>query len=411
MRFNGVQWQQVATGANSNHHIASIVLERTSNLPFKIPSLRNLFDKSGMDLARTNSRAGFGFFHDGGVDTLVRFIQDAFVITNDQTTADLTAFLFSFTGSDLTPGSLTDGNRSPGVASLDTPAAVGRQITITNSAHVALLDSMIALANSPTSRVDVVAKGFKDGLPRGWFYVRSTGNFQSDRQAEIYTPDALRSLAAVGSEQTYTVVPQGTGKRIGIDEDGDGYLDRDELDFGSDPRNPLSLATNTPPILSAVQDITVLKGRALALNFTATDTDIPPQQLTFSLSNAPPGASINPTNGSFSWTPSGPPGTLLTPITVVVTDNGNPNRSTSKTFTVTSADLNAGALTFGTNGTTLTWSSLPGLTYHLQFKTALTDPTWLDITGNVTATTNTASILDPSPNTNVARFYRLLALP
>jgi hypothetical protein len=66
---------------------------------------------------------------------------------------------------------------------------------------------MIALANSPTSRVDLVAKGFKDSLPRGWFFVRSTGNFQSDRQSEIYTPDALRSLASVGSEQTYTVVP------------------------------------------------------------------------------------------------------------------------------------------------------------------------------------------------------------
>jgi hypothetical protein len=35
-------------------------------------------------------------------------------------------------------------------------------------------------------------------------------------------------------------VPAGTGHRIGIDRDGDGYFDQDELDAGSDPANPLS---------------------------------------------------------------------------------------------------------------------------------------------------------------------------
>src|SRR5207248_3133509 len=152
MRFNGFQWQQIPLGTNAAHHIAMIELERSSELPFKIPSLRNLFDKFGMDLTRTNSRSGFGFSHDGSVDTLVRFMQDAFSVTNDQTAADVTAFLLSFTGSDLLPGSVTDVNRSPGVSSLDTQAGVGRQITINNSSSVPLIDSMITLANISTTR-------------------------------------------------------------------------------------------------------------------------------------------------------------------------------------------------------------------------------------------------------------------
>jgi hypothetical protein len=45
------------------------------------------------------------------------------------------------------------------------------------------------------------------------------------------------------------VVPRGCGRRIGIDRDADGYLDRDEIDFGSDPANPLSPATNSRPHL------------------------------------------------------------------------------------------------------------------------------------------------------------------
>ena len=145
-----------------------------------------------------------------------------------------------------------------------------------------------------------MVKGFKDGLPRGWFFDRTTGNFLSDRQAETFSPAALRALAAVGSEQTYTVVLRGAGRRIGIDRDADGYLDRDELDFGSDPANALSRATNTPPHFTAMPDQTVLKGKLLTLQFAASDDDIPAQQLTFSLANnSPPDAAINPTNGIF----------------------------------------------------------------------------------------------------------------
>src|SRR5207302_2247812 len=140
-------------------------------------------------------------------------------------------FLLSLTGSDLLPGSQFDINRSPGVSSLDTAAAVGRQLTLNNSNSVPLLNSVIALANSSTIRVDLVVKRFKDGLPRGWFFDRTSGNFQSDRAAEIYSTPALLALAGPGTELTFTVVPRGTGRRIGIDRDADGYLDRDELDF------------------------------------------------------------------------------------------------------------------------------------------------------------------------------------
>ncbi|HSU53784.1 MAG TPA: beta-propeller fold lactonase family protein, partial [Candidatus Dormibacteraeota bacterium] len=144
LRFSGI-WQQIPLGTNAAHHISAIELERNSELPFKIPSLRHMFDKVGLDFVHTNSRSGFGFGHDGSVDSLGRFVQDGFGFTNDQATADMTAFLLSFSGSDLIPGISNDPNRSPGVASLDTQAAVGRQLTISNSASVALLDTMVAL--------------------------------------------------------------------------------------------------------------------------------------------------------------------------------------------------------------------------------------------------------------------------
>jgi hypothetical protein len=236
-----------------------------------------------MNLTRTNSQSGFGFSHDGSVDTLVRFMQDAFSVTNDQTAANVTAFLLSLSGSDLLPGSLTDQDRSPGISSLDTPAAVGRQITINGSASVPLIDTMVTLANIGTTRVDLVVKGFKDGLPRSWFFDRTTGFFQSDRQGETFTASTLRALAAVGSEQTYTMVLRGSGKRIGIDRDADGYFDRDEFDAGSDPANALSVPRPTSIItLSTNASLAwnAIAGRTYRLQFknevTGTNwTDIP----------------------------------------------------------------------------------------------------------------------------------------
>src|SRR5262249_46799315 len=116
-----------------------------------------------------------------------------------------------------------------------------------------------------------VVKGFKDGLPRGWSFDSSTGNFQSDRQAESLSPTALRALAAVGSEQTYTVVPRGCGKRIGIDRDSDGYFDRDELDVGSDSANPLSVpkpaVTLTFTTNATALAWTAIPGRTYRLQF------------------------------------------------------------------------------------------------------------------------------------------------
>jgi hypothetical protein len=73
----------------------------------------------------------------------------------------------------------------------------------------------------------------------GWVLDRATRRFQSDRNGETISPDELRMLANTNSPLTYTVVPRNTGIRMAIDRDEDGYFDRTEIEFGSDPSNPL----------------------------------------------------------------------------------------------------------------------------------------------------------------------------
>jgi DNA-binding beta-propeller fold protein YncE len=267
MHFVSNHWEQIPPDTNSNHHLALVAIPRSDNLPFKIPQLRNLFDKTGMDLFHTNSGSGFGFSHDGSVDSVVRFVQDSFQLTNDQQTADLVAFLFSLTGSDLPNGSLTDPDNAPGVASQDTPAATGLQTTLSNSAPEPWLDTMLALAANPVSQLDLVLKGRENGLPRGWFFERASGFFQSDRLAETETPGQLLALAAPGSEQTYMLVPAGSGERIGIERDADGYFDQDELDAGSNPANPPSIPSQPPPQIGGIS--LALSTNGVALNLFA----------------------------------------------------------------------------------------------------------------------------------------------
>ncbi|MHC4846547.1 MAG: hypothetical protein ACYTCU_10360, partial [Planctomycetota bacterium] len=92
-------------------------------------------------------------------------------------------------------------------------------------------------------RVGVVVKGHLGGIGRGYAYVGGN-TFQSDRQAESLGKAALLAAASPGGELTFTVVPEGSETRIGIDRDRDGVLDRDELDGCADPADPDSVPGN-----------------------------------------------------------------------------------------------------------------------------------------------------------------------
>jgi DNA-binding beta-propeller fold protein YncE len=261
MTFQTNLWRNITNGANGERHVALIGVRRSDFLPFKIPSLRNLFDKVGLSYQNKISRSGFGFSHDGSVDTLPRFLQDSLQLATDQQTADVISFLFCLTGSDLPQGLLSDPDRPIGLEGQDVHAAVGRQFTMTIPVFPQDWVNLITMARSPTSRVDLICKGFKDGLPRGWVFNRSSLNFRADRRGESQSPQQIEALASQAQPMTLTVVPRGTGVRLGIDADEDGFEDRTELDSGSDPFDPASI-----PLLM-VQ--TIFNGTDLAFSWTA----------------------------------------------------------------------------------------------------------------------------------------------
>lgn len=95
---------------------------------------------------------------------------------------------------------------------------------------------------------------------------------------------------------------------------------------------------NTAPTLNPVGDKTVNVGAVLFFTATATDSDVPEQTLSFSLSDGtsgsvPVGASIT-LGGAFTWTPDAAQVGVHT-FDVVVTDDGTPELSDFETINVT----------------------------------------------------------------------------
>lgn len=169
---------------------------------------------------------------------------------------------------------------------------------------------------------------------------------------------------------------------------------------------------NTAPMLAAISNKYIHIGQTVQFTATATDAESAYQTLTFSLSNAPAGAGINPASGAFLWvtTNAVAPGTNL--ITVRVTDNGTPPLNAAGTFSIFVSGLPqfTGA-TAGINGQIqLSFNTLPGQAYQVQFKNNLWDTSWTNLGGIAPGTGSPITTSDDMTG-NSQRFYRLLALP
>jgi YVTN family beta-propeller protein len=220
----------VPTGTNNQVLPNEALLEAQD---IKVPQLRNAYEKNHYSRAPGSvNRAGFGFTHDGVFDNLVNFLRlPVFQFPGgDAQRADVAAFVLAF-----------DTGTAP---------AVGRRITLSTSnrdlvATTTLLDTLYARAAA--GDCDLVVLGKAGGVRRGYLYDAVAANFQSDRVGEPrLSKAALRALAATGSELTWFGVPPGSGVRMALDRDRDGWYDRDELDANTNPGDP----TSNPSLLA-----------------------------------------------------------------------------------------------------------------------------------------------------------------
>lgn len=230
---------------------------------FKVPHLRNVYDKVGMfgtsgmnaflqdqpqfvdaDGADIDAFAhlgaqvrGFGFVHDGTLDGVRRylsarpfavgppddeerpFVGDVELVgVPREVQRDVEAFVHAY-----------PGNLAP---------VVGQQITLDDeSLTVGASRLLMFVDQHAADNCDLIAHRRLDGESLGYLYIGG-GRVIDDRGRE----DAL--LYLLGdldiSPLTLTCAAPGDGYRLAIDRDGDGTLDGDERERGTNPADPRS---------------------------------------------------------------------------------------------------------------------------------------------------------------------------
>ena len=194
---------------------------------FKIPQLRNLYDKVGMFGVPPNAKTnpgnngpmgaqirGFGFENDGSVDTLFRFLQGLVFnsassgqvgfANGDTQRRNVEQFLLAF-DSDLAP-------------------IVGQQVTLRSDNAAAAgprIDLLIARASAPfvsqilgpsPTECDLVARVLVGGQVTTYKLLPGQ-SFLPDGGTPAISDATLRALATTpGQEVTYTCLPPGWGK-------------------------------------------------------------------------------------------------------------------------------------------------------------------------------------------------------
>jgi hypothetical protein len=164
--------------------------------------------------------------------------------------------------------------------------------------------------------------------------------------------------------------------------------------------------TNTPPVLAAITNQTVNVGQTVAFTASATDTNQPPQTLSFALLAGATNAIVNANSGAFSFRPLVTQANSTNNFTLKVSDNGLPTMSATQSFSVfvnplTSPGISGVSFAGGQIGFII--SGQGGPDYAVETSTNLTQ--WSNA-----FTTNSPALpfiwTDLEPNSPL-RFYRI----
>ena len=208
---------------------------------FKVPQLRNLYQKVGMfGMSKTPGNfinpesddptvknvdtgdqiRGYGFFHDGSIDTIERFL-------------NIIVFQHAEGGQFPNPGGFALGEEGDQqrkeaeqfVLAFPTNLfpVVGQQVTINKSNFNdtrSRLELLVARAN--VGECDLIAKQAFGKRERGYFY--TNGIIKTDN-SKVPTITSKKLLSSIKNSITFTCTPPGSGYRMGIDRNEDGILD------------------------------------------------------------------------------------------------------------------------------------------------------------------------------------------
>ncbi|MCI0536032.1 MAG: putative Ig domain-containing protein [Verrucomicrobiales bacterium] len=188
--------------------------------------------------------------------------------------------------------------------------------------------------------VNIKAWAVEEEIPVGWMIdqISNGGTFDTVRGRVKWGP----FFSTDRTELSYrTQVPAGV---VGVAR-FTGLASLDGLALAVGGPDELTLQPNQRPSLDPIPDQILDEGQVLSLALSASDPDVPPQNLTFSLDpDAPEGANLDVNNGLFTWSPSEAQGPGTYHIAVQVTANGPAALSAVGQFDIVVREVNQSPL-------------------------------------------------------------------
>src|SRR5207249_4895135 len=130
----------------------------------------------------------------------------------------------------------------------------------------------------------------------------------------------VSSAGAIAWTPTEAQGPSTNTVTVRVFDNGSPSLSR------TDERRVGEAEVNSAPVLTVPATQTIAEQTALSANWTATESALPANTLTFALVSGPTGLTVS-SAGTIAWTPSEAQGPSTNTVTVRVFDNGSPSLS------------------------------------------------------------------------------------
>jgi len=124
---------------------------------------------------------------------------------------------------------------------------------------------------------------------------------------------------------------------------------------------------NLPPVMNPIGNQAIAEGQTLSFTVIATNPN-PAQELTYTASNLPTGATFDPETQTFTWTPSYTQAAVYPNVLFTVTNNGTPPMQAQQAITITVGYVNMPPVLTQIPNQTVNENQL------LQFVVTATDP-------------------------------------
>ena len=301
----------------------------------------------------------------------------------------------------VTPGRTNNGTPAPVDVRINEWMAANT-VTLVNPGNKNKYDDWFELYNPTTNEMnlagyyltDTLTNQFQFLIPSGyvvpplgfllvWADNHSQANSTNDPDLHVNfqlskSGEAIAMFAPDGTLIDGVVFgPQADDVSEGRYPDGSSEVMAMVLPTPGNP-NQIPVPPTAPPVLALLANQHVTIGQTLTFPIHATDSDTPAQTLAYTLdTGAPAGAAIDHNSGQFTWRPLPEQAGATYPMIVRVTDSGTPPQSVTQGFSVTVWNRpQVTGVKAGDGQFQLSFATVPGKTYRIEFKTELSAPLW-----------------------------------